>query len=72
MTTQMKLMSSTYQQYCSVSFFSLYSVVLTVESVDETLKCDHSNDSYKPVFHAVKPFANFPQKFQIHTTGLLE
>ena len=27
-------------------YFPLYKVVLTFESVDETLKCDHSNDSY--------------------------
>ena len=28
-----------------VLFVLLYSVVLTFESVDETLKCDHSNES---------------------------
>ena len=27
----------------------LYKVVLTFESVDETLKCDHSNKSYSAV-----------------------
>ena len=26
--------------------FMLYKVVLTFESVDEILKCDHSNESY--------------------------
>ena len=29
-----------------VLFIILYKVVLTVESVDEILKCDHSNESY--------------------------
>jgi len=27
----------------------LYKVVLTFESVDEILKCDHSNESYRAV-----------------------
>ena len=27
-------------------FIMLYKVVLTFESVDEILKCDHSNESY--------------------------
>ena len=35
------------KQYFSVVLFSmLYQVVLTFKSVDETLKCDHSNESY--------------------------
>ena len=35
------------EQYISVVlFFKLYKGVLTFESVDETLKCDHSNESY--------------------------
>ena len=29
-----------------VLFIMLYRVVLTFESVDEILKCDHSNESY--------------------------
>ena len=29
-----------------VLFITLYKVVLTFESVDEILKCDHSNESY--------------------------
>ena len=29
-----------------VLFIILYKVVLTFESVDEILKCDHSNESY--------------------------
>ena len=30
-------------------FIMLYRVVLTFESVDEILKCDHSNESYGAV-----------------------
>ena len=29
-----------------VLFIMLYKVVLTFESVDEILKCDHSNENY--------------------------
>ena len=29
-----------------VLFIMLYKVVLTFESVDDILKCDHSNESY--------------------------
>ena len=42
-TIQMKAI----KQYCPVVLFvTLYKVVLTFESVDEILKCDHSNESY--------------------------
>ena len=35
------------EQYFSVVLFiMLYKVVLTFESVDEILKCDHSNESH--------------------------
>ena len=35
------------EQYFSVALFiMLHKVVLTFESVDEILKCDHSNESY--------------------------
>ena len=30
-------------------FIMLYKVVLAFESVDEILKCDHSNESYRAV-----------------------
>ena len=34
-------------QYYPVEFFVvLYKVVLTFDSVDEILKCDHSNESH--------------------------
>ena len=43
MTIQMK---ATEQYFPVVLFITLYKVVLTVESVDGILKCDHSNESY--------------------------
>ena len=42
-TIQMK---ATEQYFLVVLFIMLYKVVLTFESVDEILKCDHSNESY--------------------------
>ena len=43
MTIQMKAI----EQYVSaVLFIMLYKVVLTFESVDEILNCDHLNESY--------------------------
>ena len=40
------LMKTTEQYFPVVLFFMLYKVVLTFESVDEILKCDHWNESY--------------------------
>ena len=34
------------ENFPGVLFIMLYKVVLTSESVDEILKCDHSNESY--------------------------
>ena len=42
-TIQMK---DTEQHVPLVLFIMLYKVVLTLEFVDEILKCDHSNESY--------------------------
>ena len=39
-------MKATEQYFLVVLFIMLYKVVLTFESVDEILKCDHSNESY--------------------------
>ena len=39
-------MKATVQFFPVVLFIMLYKVVLTFESVDEILKCDHSNESY--------------------------
>ena len=43
MTIQMKVIE---QYFPVVLFIMLYEVILTFESVDEILKCDHSNESY--------------------------
>ena len=37
---------ATEQYFPVLLFIILYKVVLTFESVDEILKCDHSNESY--------------------------
>ena len=39
-------MKATEQYFPVVLFIMLYKVVLTFESVDEILNCDHSNESY--------------------------
>ena len=47
-----------------VLFIMLYKMVLTFESVDEILKCDHSNESYGVViscgaaYYAVESSSN--------------
>ena len=40
-------MKATEQDFSVVLFIMLYKVVLTFVSVDEILKCDHSNESYR-------------------------
>ena len=54
------------EQYCLVVLFvMLHKVVLTFESVDEILKCDHLNESYSAVlscgavYYAVQGGSNF-------------
>ena len=42
-------MKATEQYFPVVLFIMLYKVNLTFESVDEILKCDHSNESYRAV-----------------------
>ena len=39
-------MKATEQYFAVVVFIILYKVVLTFESMDKMLKCDHSNESY--------------------------
>ena len=39
-------MKATEQYFPVVLFIMLYMVVLTIQFVDEILKCDHSNESY--------------------------
>ena len=58
-------MKATKQYFPVVLFIMLYKVVLTFESVDEILKCDHSNESYwavrscGTVYYAVRDGSNF-------------
>ena len=42
-------MNATEQYFPVVLFIMLYKVVLTFETMDEILKCDHSNESYGTV-----------------------
>ena len=62
LTIQMK---ATKQYFPVVLFIMLYKVVLTFESVDEILKCDHSNESYWAILscgtvsYAVQGGSNF-------------
>ena len=58
-------MKATEQYFPVVLFIVLYKVVLTFESVDEILKCDHSNESFwavlfwATVYYAVQGVSNF-------------
>ena len=42
-------MKAVKQYFPVMLFIMLYKVVLAFESVDEILKCDHSNESYRAV-----------------------
>ena len=46
-------MKATEQYFPVLLFIMLYKVLLTFESVDEILKCDHSNESYRAVLSCV-------------------
>ena len=56
---------ATEQYFYMVLFIMLYKVVLTFKSVDETLVCYHSNESYcallscGTVYYAVQGGSNF-------------
>ena len=58
-------MKATEQYFPVVLFIMLYKVVLTFESVNEILKCNHSNESYwavlfcATVYYAVQGVSNF-------------
>jgi len=58
-------MKATEQYFTVVLFIMLCTVVLTFESVDEILKCDHSNEIYwvvlscGAVYYAVQGGSNF-------------
>ena len=57
-------MKATEQYFPVVLFIMLNKVVLTFEYVDEILKCDHSNESYRvlfcgAVYYALQGGSNF-------------
>ena len=58
-------MEATEQYFPVMLFIMLYKVVLTFVSVEEILKCDHSNESYRAVrscgavYYAVQGSSNF-------------
>ena len=57
-------MKATEQYSPVVLLIMLYKVILTFESVNEPLKCDHSNESYSAVLscgivYAVQAGSNF-------------
>ena len=56
------------QQYLSVLLFKLYKVVLTVESGDEILKCDHPYESYCVQYF---PMVVLQCRVIAHTKGFL-
>ena len=61
---------ATKQYFPVVLFIMLYKMVLTFESVDEILKCDHSNESYRAVlscgtvYYAVQMVLSFKVKLK--------
>ena len=58
-------MKANEQCFPVVLLIMLYKVVLTFDSVDKILKCDHSNESYRAVlscgavYYAIQGGANF-------------
>ena len=52
-------MKATGQYVPVVQIIMLYKVVLTFESVDEILKCDHSYESYWADYYAIQGGSNF-------------
>ena len=58
-------MKAVEQNFPVVLFIMLYKVVLTFESVDEFLKCDYSNETYRTVlscgavYYAVQSGSDF-------------
>ena len=52
-------MKATERYLSVVLFIMLYKVVLTFESVDKILKCDHTSESYCGTVYAVQGGFNF-------------
>ena len=69
MTIQMK---ATEQYFPVVLFIMLYKVVLTFESVDEILWCDHSNESPLPILSLTHDAICFSQFWKMKFGNLVE
>ena len=67
-------MKATEQFFPVVLFIMLYKVVRTLESVDEILKCDPSNESYRAVlscgtvYYAVQGGSSFESVDKVQST----
>ena len=57
-------MKATKQFFPVVLFIMLYKVILTCESVDETVWCDHSNESYQAVLSCGSVLVSYFLAFQ--------
>ena len=58
MTNQTNAIS---QHFHVALFITLYKMILTLTSMDETLVCDHSNESYREVLSFV--YNSVPDEF---------
>ena len=58
-------MKATKQFFPVVLFVMLYKVILTFESVDETVRCDHSNESYQAVLSCGSVLVSYFSAFQM-------
>ena len=58
-------MKVTKQYFLVVLFVMLYKVILTFESVDETVRCDHSNESYQAVLSCGSVLVSYFLAFQM-------
>ena len=55
--------------FLMVLFIMLYMVVLTLQSVDEILKCDHSNESYWAVLSCGAVYYNVYGSSNLYACG---
>ena len=62
LTIQLK---ATKQYFPVVLFMMLYQVILTFESVGETVWCDHSNESYQAVLSRGSVLVSYFLAFQM-------
>ena len=66
MTIQVK---ATEQYFPVVLFIMLYKMILTFESVDEILKCDHSNENHYGVQYSGEEYQNVQSDFNSRVCG---